>query len=92
MIETLPLDEFDRHFENIFEAIVAVAKRARQINQIQKQLIDAETEALSNGNFDDEGVSKDFVDGQYIKLPKPTTIALQEMLQGKLVTRYPGED
>jgi DNA-directed RNA polymerase omega subunit len=89
MIRTLPLDKLDEHTENIFEAIVIIAKRARQINELQKRLLDAEMESLSSSSFDDEGVSKNFVDKQYLKLPKPTEIALEEMLSGKLSFDYP---
>ena len=32
MVSTVPLDELERHAGNIYEAIVIVAKRARQIN------------------------------------------------------------
>jgi len=89
MIRTLALDELDKHADNIFEAIVIIAKRARQINELQKRRIDAATEALGSSNYDDEGISKNFVDNQYLKLPKPTEIALQEMLEGKLAKKYP---
>ena len=44
----------------------------------------------NNDNYDDEGVSQDVVDRQYLKLPKPTSVALQEMLEGKLTKQYPG--
>jgi DNA-directed RNA polymerase omega subunit len=89
MIKTLPLTELDKYAENVYEAVVMIAKRARQINELQKQMLDSETESITSGdNFDDEGVSKDLVDRQYLKLPKPTTIALQEMLEGKLSCEY----
>jgi len=32
MVETLDLSELNKHAENIYEAIVIIAKRARQIN------------------------------------------------------------
>jgi len=90
MIKTLPLAELDKFADNIYEAVVIVAKRARQINELQKRMLDSETESITSGdNYDDEGVSKDLVDRQYLKLPKPTSIALQEMLEGKLSREYP---
>ncbi len=90
MIKTLPLAELDKFADNIYEAVVILAKRARQINELQKRMLDSETESITSGdNYDDEGVSKDLVDRQYLKLPKPTSIALQEMLDGKLSREYP---
>lgn len=93
MVETLPLDEIEKYADNVYEAVVIIAKRARQINELQKRLLSANAESqTSDEGFDDEGINKDFVDHQYLKLPKPTTIALQEMLEGKLQREYPDKE
>lgn len=93
MIRTLHLDKVDRYADNVYEAIVMIARRARQINELQKRILDAEAESANNSdNFDDEGVNRDFIDRQYLKLPKPTAIALQEMLDGKLEQEYPEKE
>jgi DNA-directed RNA polymerase omega subunit len=85
MAETLPLEQIEKHATNIYEAIVMVARRARQINELQKRILDDEAEAISQTEeFDDEGINADIVERQFLKLPKPTTIALQEMMEGKL--------
>ncbi len=89
MIKTLPLDELLKNADNIYEAIVIMAKRARQINELQKKIIDKETEALAQTNdMDDDVINTDLVEGQFLKLPKPTTTALEEMLEGKLTREY----
>ncbi len=91
MIRTLTIDNLDNFAENIYEAIIMISRRARQINELQKKVLDAEAASMSNNdNYDDEGVSQDVVDRQYLKLPKPTSVALQEMLEGKLSKNYPG--
>ncbi|MBN1998897.1 DNA-directed RNA polymerase subunit omega [candidate division KSB1 bacterium] len=93
MAQTLPLDELEKYADNVYEAIVMIAKRARQINDLQKRRMEKEMEMiLQNTTFDDENVSQDVVDHQYLKLPNPTTIALQEMLDGKLTRDYPQVD
>jgi DNA-directed RNA polymerase subunit K/omega len=93
MAETLALHELEKQAESIYEAIVIIAKRARQINELQKRVLDTEAETISRTEeFDDEGVNKDYIDHQYLKLPNPTTIALQEMLEGKLAHEYPEEE
>jgi len=90
MAETLSLDEIESHADNIFEAIVMIAKRASQINDYQKRIMQNEVENnLKNDNFDDEGVSRDLVDRQFLKFPNPTSIAMQELIQGKLARDYP---
>ena len=92
MIQTLPLHELDQYAVNVYEAIIMIARRARQINELQKKVLDAEAASISNSdNYDDEGVNQDLVDRQYLKLPKPTTMALQEMMLGKLKKEYPDE-
>ena len=90
MVETLDLNELNKYAENIYEAIVIIAKRARQINIEQKQILERESEIFDEDeeDFDNEGVEKDLVDRKYIRLPKPTRIALDEYLAGKLRSKY----
>ncbi len=90
MAETLPLDVLETHAENLYEAIVMIARRARQINDQQKKILEEQVEQYAlDDNLDEEGFTQDIVDHQYLKLPKPTTIAMQEMLEGKLTKQYP---
>ncbi|MBN1466774.1 DNA-directed RNA polymerase subunit omega [candidate division KSB1 bacterium] len=89
MTETLSLEKLEEKVDSLYEAIVIIAKRARQINELQKQLIDKNTEANSDDDELDEIMPDvDYLDRQYLKLPKPTSIALQEMLDGKLNFEY----
>ncbi|MBN1541884.1 DNA-directed RNA polymerase subunit omega [candidate division KSB1 bacterium] len=86
MISTISLEELEKHAGSVYEAIVIIAKRANQINDMQKKMIEAETAMVESESeeFDEEMINPDLVDRQYLKLPKPTTVALQEMLEGKL--------
>ena len=85
MAETLPLDELEKYATNVYEAIVMIAIRARQINELQKQILDNEAEAISQTEeFDEDGVNADIIEHKFLRLPKPTTIALNEYLEGKL--------
>lgn len=98
MVSTLSLDELQKHARNVYEAIVVIAKRARQINDEQKRLIDLETgydeanEPLGNEEFNDEldeySDERQPEDTKFPRLPKPTSIALEEMLSEKLSFRY----
>ena len=93
MAETLPLEELEKRADNIYEAIVMIAKRARQINDLQKRLLEKQAEAMAESDsFDDEDYDRDVVERQFLKLPKPTTIAMREMLEGKLEREYPEEE
>jgi len=103
MASTIPIEELKKHSSNIYEAIMIIAKRARQINDEQKRLIELETgydSSLDNVNDDDDDDGEAAEERQtqpvkYIKLPKPTTLALEEMLSGRLAYQYaekPSED
>ena len=98
MASTLPIEEVKKHCGNIYEAIMIIAKRARQINDEQKRYIEQETgydSSMDNINADDfDDDSPEAVEDRqrppvkFIQLPKPTTIALEEMLSGKLSYEY----
>ena len=98
MVSTVPLDELERHAGNIYEAIVIVAKRARQINDEQKRYIEQEIGYDSSlegpgsddldGESDDTQEDRQLAPVKYIRLPKPTTISLEEMMSGKLAFHY----
>jgi len=96
MSSTIPLSELEKLSGNLYEAIVIIAKRARQINEEQKSLIDIETE-IDESIDDYEDVEADEEDPneeleeakrKVIKLPKPTELAIQEMLTGKIKWDY----
>lgn len=88
MINTLSLREIESHADNIYEAIIVLAKRARQINDEQKLLLQRETEYDNYDNYDEDGYDAVTPDIDYLKLPKPTTLALGELLSGKLKFSY----
>ena len=85
MGSTIPLDELTKYADNVYEAIIMIAKRADQISNVQKKMMDAEFEAYAEEEeLDEDGVNQDYVERQYLKMPKPITMALDEMLDGKL--------
>jgi DNA-directed RNA polymerase subunit K/omega len=97
MSSTIPLIELEKLSENLYEAIVVIAKRARQINEEQKSLIDIETEMdesiddyedVEEEEDEEQNEEREEVKRKVIKLPKPTEIAIQEMLSGKIKWDY----
>ncbi|MDZ7371384.1 MAG: DNA-directed RNA polymerase subunit omega [candidate division KSB1 bacterium] len=93
MTEAIPLEKLTEKCSSIYEAVVIIARRARQINEMQRRLIEqqvvpAQSETKDSDESDDMPLDRDYIDGQYLKLPKPTTIALKEMLEGKLSFEY----
>lgn len=97
MASTIPIEDLKKHSTNIYEAIMIIAKRARQINDDQKRLIEQETgydssmDSINDDDTEDENEAAEERLAQpvkYIKLPKPTTLALDEMMSGRLNYRY----
>ncbi len=77
----------------IYESIVALGMRSRQINddiknEIYFRLEDVvdTSETREGSNFDQLAISKEFD-----KVPKPTFLAMKEIFEGKLKFEYPEE-
>jgi len=98
MVSTVPLEELEKQASNIYEAIVVIAKRARQINDEQKRFLEQELgfdSTLEGPSSEENDEDSDLLaedrqpsPAKYIKLPKPTTVSLEEMMAGKLKFDY----
>ena len=90
MSGTLSMKDFEAHSDNIYEAIIILGKRAKQINAEQKQYIEKEAGIDDSIDHDDDDFyERDMIDqDRIIKLPKPMDIAIQEMIDGKLQYDY----
>jgi hypothetical protein len=92
-IKPIDLGFFNQKGRNIHESIVAASKRARQVNEdikiefnqrVELFTVKTETEAEeSDVNPDQLKVSLEFE-----KRPKPTDIALDELMAARLHWRY----
>ncbi len=93
-IKPINMETFVEKAENVHEAIVAASKRARQINEETKiefnqrvEMFLVKPESLESEepdiNPDQLKVSLEFE-----KRPKPTDVALDEMLNGDISWRY----
>ena len=89
MVSPISLEEIEKYAENVYEAIMIIAKRARQINDEQKRVVESQIDAQEDteDNFNDE-VPEEMYDQSYVRLPKPTRLAMEEMLSGKLKCEY----
>ncbi|MDV7188491.1 DNA-directed RNA polymerase subunit omega [Lutibacter sp. TH_r2] len=79
--------------ENLYEAITILAKRAQQINgDLKTELIEKLEEfATYTDSLDEVFENKEQIEVSkfYEKLPKPTAIAIEEWLDGKIYHRNP---
>jgi len=81
--------------QNIYEAITIISKRSEQISSdLKSELIEKLEEfATYTDSLDEVFENKEQIEVSkyYEKLPKPTAIAVQEWLDGKIYYRNPEE-
>lgn len=94
-IKTLEIKELESKAANVYEAIVVLSKRARQINEETKIEFSHRVEnlvALPNANDDmDEEVSNPDqlkISLEFEARPKPTEEAIDELMNDQLEHRY----
>lgn len=92
-IKPIDIEAFSGHAKNVHEAIVATSKRARQINEEVKiefnqrvELVAPKTESENEENDINPDQLK--VSLEFEKRPKPTDMALDELMTGQLEWRY----
>jgi DNA-directed RNA polymerase subunit K/omega len=76
---------------SIYEAIVIMSRRARQINDELKENLSRRLESVMSSG-DEEGDITNFdqleISREFDRIPKPTFLALDEMLDGEIEHRY----
>jgi DNA-directed RNA polymerase subunit K/omega len=79
---------------SIYEAIVIMSRRARQINDELKENLSRRLESVMSSG-DEEGDITNFdqleISREFDRIPKPTFLALDEMLDGEVDHRYRDE-
>jgi DNA-directed RNA polymerase subunit K/omega len=97
-ISTITYDknEIEAPTKNIYEAIAIIAKRAEQINSDLKiELVDKLDEfATYNDSLEEVFENKEQIEVSkfYERLPKPTALAVEEWLKGKIYFRTPDSE
>ena len=92
---TRNVDQLDKETENIYESIVIVSKRANQIAVEIKEELSTRLEefAVSGENIEEIYENREQIEmsKQFERMPKPASIAIEEMLEGRVVFRRPEE-
>ena len=93
---TRDVSKLDKETGNVYETVAMLGKRANQISVAIKEELSAKLEefAVSGENLEEvyENREQIEVSKHYERMPKPSAIAIQEMLEGGIVIRRPGED
>ncbi|MCP4724027.1 MAG: hypothetical protein GY863_03275 [bacterium] len=82
---TMDLREIDSINDNVYEAVMASSKRARELHnvmmeELKKRLGDIENEE----DLDEEILDREKIVLEFDSKPKPSIIALGEYMEGKL--------
>lgn len=92
---TRDMSDLDREVGNVYETVVVLGKRADQIStQIEEELgSKLEEFATSTENLEEiyENRERIEISKYYERLPKPSALAIQELLEGKVHIRRPEE-
>lgn len=92
---TYDRDKIEKNVGSIYEAIVIMGKRAEQINaEIRSELHKKLDEfAVHNSTLEEVFENREQIEisKHYEKLPKPTSIAIQEWLDGEIYFRHTDE-
>jgi DNA-directed RNA polymerase subunit K/omega len=90
----LSFEELAEKSENIYEAVVALSKRARQITDEQKMRLLQEMDAIpvldsrDAEDFDEVEIDRDALQREREKIPKPTTVAMEEFVDARFIYQY----
>ncbi len=93
-IKTLDLKDLEMQTDNVYEACLVIAKRAREINagRIAER---KEKEILEESGYDQELdiYDREFMEGiEHEREINPTVIAQDQLLRGKIKYRYISEN
>jgi DNA-directed RNA polymerase subunit K/omega len=95
---TVPRDTrtLDERTGNLYETVVILSKRANQIAAQMKDELHGKLEEFTTDNDNLEEVFENReqieISKYYESLPKPTLMATEEFLQGKVYFRNPSKD
>lgn len=92
---TRNLNELSEETGNIYESIAIIGKRANQISAAMKDEISKKLQEFSTSNDNLEEVFENDeqiqISRYYERLPKPSLIATQEFIEGKIYARNPAK-
>jgi len=86
-------DEFDRDTGNLYMTVAILSKRANQISVELKQELNSKLEEFASfsDNLEEVFENREQIEISkfYERLPKPTLIATQEFIEGRVYYRVP---
>ncbi len=94
-IETLDLEKFESKTANLYESIVVVSKRSRQINDALKMELNQKLEPIIAKETEDDTImnqDKLNISLEFEKREKPTMKSIHELMDNNLNFRFKYQD
>ncbi len=95
-IKTRDIDELAHQAGTMYEAIVILSKRARQVSTNVKSELDEKLSYFEGfeSDIDDARMTEEQsrISLEYERRPKPTEVSINEMFGHEIYFRRPGED
>lgn len=92
---TRDVSELDKETGNVYESVALLGKRANQISVQLKEELHAKLEefAVNSENLEEvyENREQIEVSKHYERMAKPTALAIQELIEGRMYFRRPDE-
>ncbi|WP_114748645.1 DNA-directed RNA polymerase subunit omega [Pleomorphovibrio marinus] len=95
-IVTRDLDKIAEKSGNLYESIHIISQRAKQISSNMKEELNNKLSEFAStvDNLEEVFENKEQIEISrfYERMPKPTTLALEEFLEDKVMFRHPDEE
>ncbi|RPA70280.1 DNA-directed RNA polymerase subunit omega [Cyclobacteriaceae bacterium YHN15] len=94
-IITRDLDKVSEKTGNLYESIHIIGQRAKQISSTMKEELNNKLSEFAStvDNLEEVFENKEQIEISkfYERMPKPSTLAMEEFMEGKLYYRHPDE-
>jgi len=94
-IITRDLDKIADKTDNIYESLHIVGQRAKQISNTLKEELNIKLSEFAStvDNLEEVFENKEQIEISkfYERMPKPSTLAMEEFMEGKVYSRFPEE-
>jgi DNA-directed RNA polymerase subunit K/omega len=95
-IVTRDIQELVKDTENIYESVSIISKRARQISSVMKEELSSKLAEFAStvDNLEEIFENREQIEISkfYERMPKPTIMATEEFLEGKIYARKREEE
>lgn len=95
-IITRDLDKIAEKSGNLYESIYIISQRAKQISTSMKEELNNKLSEFAStvDNLEEVFENKEQIEISkfYERMPKPTTLAMEEFMEDKIMFRYPDEE